>query len=253
MCAVHTSCLLLTRLTDHELAPYHSTSFYMQNLVSECITHLYKQPNSVDDAADARRKFILRHRMREIVKHFVIEPYNSGPFKLFCDDFSFGNVLVDEKTFKIIAVIDWEWTYAAPHQFLFSPPPWLIIERPTSWTTNEEAKYRKHLDIFLQCLAEEEDKRDLMQWKAQEQRMSTLMRQYFEDGTFWIVQLLRQSFNFDDEICWQNIEKILDARGLAEVGILSEDDIATFVDMKMRELKAYNDALPPAIAEDNME
>jgi aminoglycoside phosphotransferase (APT) family kinase protein len=58
-----------------------------------------------------------------MLPRFVSDKHNHGPFKLICDDFRFGNILVNNATdLKIVAVVDWEWAYAAPYQMLYSPP-----------------------------------------------------------------------------------------------------------------------------------
>ncbi|THY76593.1 hypothetical protein D6C87_04364 [Aureobasidium pullulans] len=227
---------------DHTLPPFETTTDYMQHLVQQNITHLHKQRNSIDDAADARRKFILRCRIEALVPYFTSKTHESGPFKLFCDDFRFGNVLIDEDTLEFTGVIDWEWTYTAPHQFLFSAPPWLILERPTSWTKNGESRYKDNFTVFLQCLGEEEEKRQSQSSFAppEDKRMSTLMRQSLDDGTFWLTQLVQEAFSFDEEILWRNLEKAVHRRGLLEVGVPSEEDVEKFVETKLMELDQYN-------------
>jgi len=214
----------------------------MRNLLQQNITHLHKQRNSIDDAADARRKFILRCRIEALVPYFTSKTHESGPFKLFCDDFRFGNVLIDEDTLEFTGVIDWEWTYTAPRQFLFSAPPWLILERPTSWTKNGESRYKDNSTVFLQCLGEEEEKRQSQSSFAppEDKRMSTLMRQSLDDGTFWFTQLVQEAFSFDEEILWRNLEKAVHRRGLLEVGVPSEEDVERFVETKLMELDQYN-------------
>lgn len=211
----------------------------MTNLIQQNMKHLHGQRNSIDDAEDARNKYVLRHQMREAIPYFSANEVESGPFKLFCEDFRPGNVLVDEETLKIQAVIDWEWTYTAPRQFLYSPPPWLILERPTSWTEYGEEHYQKRLVTFLECLEAVEQKRNL----PEEQRMSTQMRQYAEDGTFWIVQLLQDAFNFDGEVFVRNIKKLLETRGLGDIGVPRDDEIERFVMMKMKDLDEYKQDL----------
>ncbi|KAG9853863.1 hypothetical protein KCU98_g3725, partial [Aureobasidium melanogenum] len=227
---------------DHNLPAFETTTEYMQNLVQQNMTHLYEQRNSIDDAADARRKFILRCRMMELVPYFVSANHDSGPFKLFCDDFRFGNVLMDETTLKFTGVIDWEWAYTAPYQFLFCPPSWLILERPTSWTKDEEEHYEEKLAIFLECLEEEENKRqsETLPELLRDHRMSSLVRKSFEDGTFWFMQLLQEAFAFDEEVLWLNLEKALCRRGLLEMGVPNEKYIQEFVEKKVKDLERYN-------------
>ncbi|THY08716.1 hypothetical protein D6D01_09620 [Aureobasidium pullulans] len=240
MIALGSSLPLLTFI-DHTLPPFETSMDYMQHLVQQNIAHLHEQRNSIDDATDARRKFILRCRMEALVPYFTSTTNDSGPFKIFCDDFRLGNVLIDEITLEFTGVIDWEWTYAAPHQFLFSAPPWLILERPNSWTEDGESRYKENFAIFLQCLGEEEEKRQNQ--IPEDQRMSTLMRQSLDDGTFWFTQLIQAAFNFDEEILWRNLEKAVRERGLLELGVPSEEDVEKFVETKLMELDQYNQDL----------
>jgi hypothetical protein len=138
-------------------------------------------------------------------------------------------------------VIDWEWTYAGPYQFLFSPPSWLILERPTSWTSSGEARYRAQLLVFLKSLEEEEAQREVEMGEEvpADQKMSTLMRQSMEDGKFWLNELIRESFNFDEEVLWPSIEPLLERYGLVELGIPGESEVQAFVRRKMADLDQY--------------
>lgn len=138
-------------------------------------------------------------------------------------------------------MIDWEWTYTAPYQFLFSPPSWLILANPTSWTNRSEALYKAKFPIFLKSLEEEEAQREkkMAITVPADQKMSTLMRQSMEDGKFWFNELVRESFNFDEDVLWPNIEPLLKKNGLAAVGIPSEVEVEAFVKMKMEDLRRY--------------
>lgn len=124
----------------------------------EYYPHLCEQRNSVNDSDDARRKYILGKRDKT-APHFVPKDHDSGPFKLICDVFRPGNILFREDTLEILAVMDWEWTYAGPYQFLFSPPPWLILENPTSWTTFSESLCQNKFLLLLKSLGYEEAER----------------------------------------------------------------------------------------------
>lgn len=69
-----------------------------------------------------------------------------------------------------------------------------------------------------------------------DQKMSILIRQSMEDRKFWFNELIRESFNFDEEVLWPNIELLLKKRRLAEVGIPNETEVEAFVRMKMEDL-----------------
>ena len=72
-----------------------------------------------------------------------------------------------------------------------------------------------------------------------DQKMSILMRQSMEDGKFWFNELIRESFNFDEEVLWPNIERVLQRGRLAELGIPSEPEVKAFVRRKMEDLNQY--------------
>ncbi|KAI5209191.1 hypothetical protein E4T38_02524 [Aureobasidium subglaciale] len=231
------------RRTDHEAAPFDTAADYMNNLLEQNIKQLYEQRNSIDSAEDARCKFVLRRsrRMQALVPYFKSR-LNTGPFKLFCDDMHPRNVLIDEHTHQITAIIGWEWTYAAPREFSLTPPSWLALEGPSGWNTSSEVAFGRQMSLFLQALEDVEQKREstFPPKEPGEPPMSTVMRQNFEDGTFRFVQLLLKSFNFDEEVIWPNLERVLQRRGLLEVGVPSEEEIEAFVVKKMKDLDEYN-------------
>lgn len=58
---------------------------------------------------------------------------------------------------QIVGVIDWEFTYAAPAEFLFAPPWWLLLEQPEYWPNgmNEWSyMHETRMQTFLKALEE---------------------------------------------------------------------------------------------------
>ncbi|KAL5317944.1 hypothetical protein ACEPPN_015048 [Leptodophora sp. 'Broadleaf-Isolate-01'] len=53
--------------------------------------------------------------------------YDSRPFRIFCDDLRPSNMLVDPKTMRITALLDFEFTDVMPAQFAYDLPWWLIL------------------------------------------------------------------------------------------------------------------------------
>lgn len=82
--------------------------------------------------------------------------------------------------------------------------------------------------------AELERERSLALEQSDEWRISIAMRQNFENGTFWFVQLLLQSFNFDGDVLWPHLGSFLEERGLLEVGIPDEEEIKDFVALEIK-------------------
>ncbi|THZ98484.1 hypothetical protein D6C82_05761 [Aureobasidium pullulans] len=234
----------------HEIEDHLLRKIYRQmaNILLELAEHDFDKIGalSMTEGDDALPSWSIDHRPMTMKMNDVEAGSNVIVDEEFnrrrCGRPAFGNVLIDEDTLEFTGVIDWEWTYTAPHQFLFSAPPWLILERPTSWTKNGESRYKDNFTVFLQCLGEEEEKRQSQSSFAppEDRRMSTLMRQSLDDGTFWFTQLVQEAFTFDEEILWRNLEKAVHRRGLLEVGVPSEEDVEKFVEMKLMELDQYN-------------
>lgn len=131
--------------------------------------HTQRNSVDVDDIEYGRESYVARHLFRNSVPTFLDYKHNEGPFKLVCDDFRPGNILVDHNL-KITAICDWEWTYAAPYQQFYSAPRWLLLKAPEEWCRTEPydggegdddmlKSYRKKLDLFLKVMEEEEHKR----------------------------------------------------------------------------------------------
>lgn len=241
------------------LEPFETAIDYMLDLSQQNMRQLYEQRNCVDDAEDAREKFACRHLFQSMTPHFVSREFNRGPFKLFCDDFRPGNILVDDNLL-ITAALDWEWSYAAPYQFLYSPPRWLLLKSPMNWAGNGEDGldlldyYMPQFERFLRALEEEEEKRmrergDALYLLKQgsSQRMSCLMRQSMIDGTFWFNEAARESFSLDrmwwgrlDELCFGPRENGVQGRveNFSRAGI--HKNLDAFVSSKMEQMRQYN-------------
>lgn len=113
------------------------------------------------------------------------------------------------------------------------------------WTSDSIASYKAKFGILLRALEDEEEA-----WEGRggsstpvEQRMSTLMRCSMESGKFWYENLLRESFDFDGDLLWPNVESFLNARGLGAEIISSEEDdgeMDAFIQRKLDDLRLYN-------------
>ncbi|KAF4432611.1 kinase-like domain [Fusarium austroafricanum] len=61
-----------------------------------------------------------------------IIPTSAGPFRLRGDDFRAGNILLDEAD-EMAAIIDLEFAYAGPTQFILDSPGWLLLDLAETW------------------------------------------------------------------------------------------------------------------------
>jgi len=63
-------------------------------------------------------------------------------------------------TSRLSAVIDWEYTYAAPVEFTFSPLWWPILEMPEYWPgglSDWAVTYEPRFMTFLRILEKREE------------------------------------------------------------------------------------------------
>jgi hypothetical protein len=93
-----------------KLLPQHTfttASSYYESLAEMHMTHLSSQRNdAIESAEDCRQKYIARCLFRKITREYQLcGDDDSGPFKLFCDDFRPGNVLANAQ-FQVTGALD---------------------------------------------------------------------------------------------------------------------------------------------------
>ncbi|KAI9841099.1 MAG: hypothetical protein M1837_001003 [Sclerophora amabilis] len=235
---------------------YDTSSSYFEALAKMTVTHLSTQHNdAISSATDCRRKYVGRRLFQELASqgrltHF--EEDDSGPFRLFCDDLRPANVLVNDE-FKIVAVIDWEYTYAAPAELTFSPPWWLVLEAPEYWPTGLQGwaeAYEPRLNTFLRVLEGKErdaiERGSLRNSSSQNPRLlSARMRESWDSGAFWVAYAARRSWAFD-AIFWVFLNERFFGEGKwlgyeDRIEMLGDDSVETrgrmeaFVERKLEE------------------
>ncbi|KAI9812698.1 MAG: hypothetical protein M1832_000355 [Thelocarpon impressellum] len=108
------------------LAPdaiFTSTEAYVQHLLELAYHTFLRQRDAVGDEENARYQLFTLHYMRDKVRAWLDRRYDKGPFVLMHGDLSPANIIVDDD-FRILAVLDWEWSQTIPLQ-LVVPPNWL--------------------------------------------------------------------------------------------------------------------------------
>ncbi|KAL3444511.1 hypothetical protein BJX65DRAFT_310894 [Aspergillus insuetus] len=192
---------------------FDTTSSYMEVIAELHISHLVNQRNdAIDSAEDCRRKLVARYLFRKLARERRLTKqwasFDKGPFKLWCDDFRPANSLLSEEL-KIVGVVDWEFTYAAPVEFSFAPPWWLLIEKPEYWPQGLDdwcVEYERRLLTFLRAMRYQEDKAIKQGWLKDAQRLSAPMLDSWKSGDFWIAYAARNNFAFDS-VYWQKIDQ----------------------------------------------
>jgi len=224
---------------------FKTASAYFEALANLNITHLSIQRNdAIEDAEDCRWKYVGRYAFRKLIleRHYPTNPVSGPtPFKLFCDDLRPSNVLVDEHD-KLVGVIDWEWTYAAPAEFAYSPPWWLLLEPPEEWPhgiLDWVKEYEPRLRTFLEVLRKAED--SMIEDGRLIERLSVRMQESWDTGDFWVAYAARKSWAFD-QVFWKIINR--NPRFFAKPGyeealkLLSreeQDGMEDFVQRKLKE------------------
>lgn len=192
---------------------FETASSYFLSLAETAMMHLTTQRNDAVDSEDGcRAKYVARKLFKKLASEDRLRGEampDTGPFRLFCDDLRRTNILLDENM-KIVAVLDWEFTYSAPVEFTCSPPSWLLLEMPEEWPRGiaDWAKtYQPRLDAFLRVLRRQEDAAIANGNFAREERLSESMRKSWDRGDFWVNYGARKSWAFD--ALWGFIDKKL--------------------------------------------
>ncbi|KAJ3533091.1 hypothetical protein NM208_g8141 [Fusarium decemcellulare] len=166
-------------------------------------------------------------------------PSGSGSFHLWGDDFRPGNILLTESD-DITALIDWEYTYIGPTQFILDPPWWLLIETAEMWSPGIDdwkETYDMRLKTWLSALQKAEA--DMKEPSPLPAPLSTYMRESWETGRFFLSYGARKSWAFDT-MYW----KFLDERffGDRDSGVVKNDLWKTRVHLLSEEERAAMEA-----------
>ncbi|KAK8247831.1 hypothetical protein HDK77DRAFT_210593 [Phyllosticta capitalensis] len=208
--------------------PFSSASKYFEHLTSQTLTSLAENKTTRLHPEEASKDFNATHLLRSMAQHFAAK-IEQMPFKLYCDDLRFGNIMAND-SFDILAIIDLEFTYAAPASFLGSPPWWIVGTEPFEWDDEDKKDYGVKVDMFIDELEKEEKSRKV------EQTHSQFMRQCWSDGSFWYNFAVRECSELKDvmKLCldmepfrsflqkpsWDtedDIEKIMSALGCMKI------------------------------------
>lgn len=172
-------------------------------------------------------------------------PKSSESFRLWCDDLRPNSFLVDESN-EIVSVIDWEFTYSAPTQFILDPPWWLLLDVPEMWSAGMidwTKKFEKRLETWISSMkmAEESAGQNVLPFT-----LSEYMRESWTTGRFWLSYAARKSWAFD-AIFWNHLDarffgKRMDDGPLwkCRLALLTDDEtigLEQFVQRKMEESK----------------
>ncbi|KAI5862555.1 hypothetical protein GGS23DRAFT_81747 [Durotheca rogersii] len=226
-------------------AQFRRASDFFQSISNQRLLHLKTQRNLAEDEADVRRRFIARHRFKQLIPEYCID--DDGPFKVFCDDMQPANMLIDPKTLRITAVLDFEFTNSMPAQFTYDPPWWLLLRGPDVWLDQDRideflARYVPRMEQFLRALerAEEKSAAEGDERLEKEPRLSTRMRDSWKTGRFWFNYAARTCLDMDD-IYWHALHHQVDGDGFDLLDEATRAELEPLVRMKTEQRKAYEE------------
>ncbi|KAI9645450.1 hypothetical protein NHQ30_006189 [Ciborinia camelliae] len=190
---------------------YTTSAAYFESLVQQHMAQLRNQRNDcVKDEHDYKEKYIARCLFLRIARHIAKE-HSTGSFRLFCEDLRPSNVIANTEPFHVNAVIDLEFTYAAPAAFTYAAPWWLLLQNPEQWELDLKGaflpRYTPRLGLFLEALREVEEEQIKSERLLEAQKLSERMEQSMENGLFWFCLAIRNSQMFDD-IYWTFLDEM---------------------------------------------
>ncbi|OAL51118.1 hypothetical protein IQ07DRAFT_586673, partial [Pyrenochaeta sp. DS3sAY3a] len=219
--------------SGYPTAPFTSAKVFLHSLADEHLVHLRTQRNLANGQEDAKKRFIARHRFKQLISHYCLD--DAGPFKPYYDDLRPSNVLAHPDTLRITAVLDFEFANAMPAQFAYDPPWWLLLLGPDMWLENHSMedfmmRYVPRMEQFLRALERVEARKG----SQSNPLLSVQMRGSWASGRFWFNYGIRKSFDID-AVYWAALHKDEDSMLKDEM----REEMEKLVDLKMDQLKAY--------------
>ncbi|KAH7414019.1 phosphotransferase enzyme family protein [Phaeosphaeria sp. MPI-PUGE-AT-0046c] len=202
--------------------PFNTASDYFQSLTQAHVTHLRTQRNFCSSPKAAEELYISRHLFAQLVSKYTV------------------NDRVDPENLRITAVLDLEFTNAMPEQYASEPPWWLLLVGPEAYLfrgrTIEEFKaaYEPRLEQFVGAMRRVEEAKGLTIDKTS---LSSLMLESWRTSRFWFNFAARKSLDVD--VIFDNCLNE-DGRGLESLDEDLQAGLDRFVEMKIKQLKAYD-------------
>ncbi|CAG8917487.1 unnamed protein product [Penicillium salamii] len=229
---------------------FSTTMEYFQYIINQDWKQLRHQPNSVIGELDGISKYTSLKIFESLIPQFVNMEYESGPFKLICDDFGPANMIVkSDKDLTIVGVVDLEWVYAGPAQLFGSAPWWLLHDRPVNeeWDFRDgnppEAtkRYFNCLGIFKEALAKEGTKFPSSQYT----QLSQLIEWSESSGAMYVHMLLSSGFFNPLSFPCMQLRQFVGAQWWRErVNELEvRPEVKHFVADKLRDLDQYDETI----------
>ncbi|KAH8719924.1 hypothetical protein HC256_000332 [Beauveria bassiana] len=233
--------------------PRNKTFLNVKELVLYCLTafdnRLLSQPNSITSRHDALTQMSSLTVAKTIFPQLFRRELANGPFVLTLTDVHKSNIFVN-KDWEITCIIDLEFACSLPVEFLESPSCWLEDGLVHESAIDDFApKYAE----FIEHLRHEEQ---LQNCQESKKRLSSIMEQMWENGTFWFTLALKCPIAFNEIL----FDRILPSYFGVAVDELREADyslaaltwgsnISGIIDRKLQDQEEYQKKLHQAFTD----
>lgn len=213
--------------------PFRSAKKYYDYKLGVWRQRLESQRNSVTSIGDGRRKALDETILSEGITQIChgLEAYDEGPFYLLHPDLHASNIILDMRTFHILAIIDWEGACFLPLTSSCTPPK-ALFRVPIDGLVPGSSDYMDYYSrskTYVEIFSAKEKK--LLTESVSESEFITVvgerMKSYLEDDMvllIWAVDDVRAV----DYIAWQN----LTPRLFPDLGVRLDTTIAQFTDVE---------------------
>ncbi|MCJ1340090.1 hypothetical protein MMC09_005384 [Bachmanniomyces sp. S44760] len=169
---------------------YSTVDSYVVDTLAFHDNRVKYQPNGTTHIGDGIHQISALTMMKAVSSLFFRRDLRRGPFMLNLTDLHQSNILVDED-WNIKCIIDLEWACSRPVEMLH-PPHWLTNKSVDTMDADEYDKvHREFMDIFVNV--EEE----LLAEDPEITKLSPIIKQGWEMGTFWYVLALQSPTGLD--------------------------------------------------------
>ncbi|KAK2811582.1 hypothetical protein FQN50_001924 [Emmonsiellopsis sp. PD_5] len=172
----------------HRDYTYSTVDSYIADILSFHDSRLKNQPNAINDLGDYGSQLAALSAMRTICPVLFQRDFRRGPFSFVFTDLHQSNIFIDAE-WNVTYLVDLEWACSRPIEMV-SPPCWLTNKGVDE---KDSEKYNAIRKEFMDILAVEERELERATPRMADNtlpRLSDVMNQAWETGTFWYTLAL---------------------------------------------------------------
>lgn len=190
--------------------PFESARTYYNYKVGLWREMLNDQRNSVDSAADGRRKLLNEHILLDHMDMFCPPDDEDGPFYLAHPDLHASNVILDPNSFAVVGIVDWEGACILPIASSCTPPKCLFIGQKDCLTPNSKVylEFADRVERYVGILSKLEQNTTESLQRRHVPFPSYRMSSCLTTKTLFFSWAL-DDVRYVDQLIWQHIVPVL--------------------------------------------